>query len=131
METLIAALHQLYNPSQRLRQSSTAIKFDVEHLYTRAGIASYISQDMLRTAIPLAGYDARTSLVNGLPYVDYYVKPRFPMTWLWNNVTTRPRGAKRAEWLAYEMAVRWANERRASPTAPPTAEPVTAEGSPP
>jgi len=60
--------------------------------------------------------------------IGFHVKPRFPLTWLWNKVTTRPKGAKTAQWDAYQ-AVLAETQRRASLPAPPTEVSVTASGS--
>ena len=62
---------------------------------------------------------------NGGRTIGFYVKERFPLTWLWNKVTTKPRGARKDHWEAYQ-AVLAEKRRRASPVAPPVEAPLCA-----
>jgi hypothetical protein len=59
----------------------------------------------------------------------FYVKERFPMEWLWEKVTTRPKGAKTAHWDAYQSALAVSAQHRASLPAPPTEGSATASDS--
>ena len=60
----------------------------------------------------------------------FYVKERFPMEWLWEKVTTRPKGAKTAHWDAYQSALVVSAQHRASLSAPPPEGSATASDSP-
>lgn len=135
MEHLPAALAQLYNPSTRSGgwSDATQLKENVEALYAKAELATYISRGDVEAAIGgRQMYPARLDrfIDRPAPVWHFNVRPRFPMTWLANNVKDRPKGARKVEWLAYQDALDWARLRQVSQAVRPTAGSATASGSP-
>jgi len=61
--------------------------------------------------------------------LGFYVKSRFPMEWIWNEVTDRPRGAKTDQWSAYQAVLAAKAERQASRAALLTEVSASASGS--
>lgn len=115
--TLVDALHLLYEPaSSRHWTGVHSIKFDVEHLMWLHREGSYVTDEAVRNALPPAGFPSRMSTPpkGWLPVPEFCVKPRFPMTWVWNDVQERPQRAKKAHWEAYQRA----RTPRVSPTEP-------------
>jgi len=99
-----------YYPSHR---SSYGMKHEVEDL-----LGKYVSNDdLIRCGISL-GLPHRV----GYPNYTFFLKSKFPPMWLTNRVTTRPKGARKDQWAAYQTALDWATTRQASPVVPTTEE---------
>lgn len=134
MDTLHQVLPLLYTPSRcPAWRSAHSVKYDVEYLYSEAGLTTYLPKSDVETALPL--------FFPGMPVWDltegegkrgqmFNANARFPMEWLWNRVKTRPKGARKAHWEAYQNALAWATRRPGSPAAQPTKAEPTATGSP-
>jgi len=121
--TLTEALHLLYEPaSSRHWTGVHSIKFDVEHLMWIHKEGTYVTDDAVRNALLSAGFLSRTQASNHTVFQEFCVKPRFPMTWVWNDVRMRPKGVKKAQWGAYSQARRHPES--------PTESSASAEGSP-
>ena len=128
-ETILAAFPHLYVVAHDLvptrRLSSYAMKHDVERL-----LGEYCSNEELKEALrePLLSHEGtpnRWGEVN----LFFGVKPKFEMFWLMGKPTTRPRGARKSHWEAYQSALAWARQRQASRIAPPPEGSATASGS--
>jgi hypothetical protein len=124
-EDVRAILPLLYETDARGHLGAYGMKHDVEDVLgryvsteelVRAGQVSFITRNHHGRWRNQSKSDARGRTIG------FYVKERFPLTWLWNKVTTRPKGAKTTEWDAYQ-AVLAEKERRASLPASPVKEP--------
>ena len=125
-----AVLPLLYEVSTTSHLGAYGMKHDVEDVLgryvsteelVRAGQVSFITKRGENNWSNQVKCDANGRVIG------FYVKERFPLTWLWNKATTKPKGAKQVHWDAYQ-AVLAEKARRASPVVPPTVEPATATG---
>lgn len=125
-----AVLPLLYEISKTSHLGAYGMKHDVEDVLgryvsteelVRAGNVSFIAKRRYDRWDNATKHDANGRVIG------FYVKERFPLTWLWNKATTKPKGAKQVHWDAYQ-AVLAEKARRASPVVPPTVEPATATG---
>lgn len=114
-ESILAAFPYLYELSPTNSRSSYAMKHDVERL-----LGEYCSMEELQTALM-----SSVRFERGVPRRDngptewaFYVKPKFEMVWLFNQTTTRPKGARKTHWEAYQTALAWATQHQASHSAP-------------
>lgn len=102
-------------------RSSYAMKHDVEHL-----LDQYVSNDELKSALADMMYYRGGSPTDNNLY--FAVKPKFDLHWLRSPPKTRPKGARKTHWEAYQTALEWAKAPRASPAEPnpPCSEPPIA-----
>lgn len=105
---LVPCLNLLYEPDwdNKHRQSAYGVKHEVEAIYGK-----YVSTEQLIQTAIFARHNYHED--EGL-----FLKPRFPMLWLLNKVSTRPKGARKAHWEAYQKALEWAKANPPSPDAP-------------
>lgn len=107
---LVPLLNLLYEPdwNNKHPQSPYGVKHEVETL-----LGKYVStEQLIQTAIfARHNYDEDEG---------FFAKPKFPMVWLWNKATVRPKGAKKAHWEAYQRAIQ--APRPAPPAVTPTPE---------
>lgn len=115
-------LSLLYERTTSTTRGAYGMKHDVEDLLGR-----YVStEDLVRAGqVTFTRHTDEADRTLG-----FSVKERFPMTWLWNEVKTRPRGAKQGEWDAYQTALQVSAQHRASRAAPPIEGSATASDSP-
>ena len=103
---LVPIVNALYTADwdEKHQMGAYQIKHDIETVFGK-----YVSTE---TAI-------QTCLFARLPsdredHPTFYLKPKFQLGWLWNRVTTRPKGARKAEWEAYQRVL----ELKANPPSP-------------
>lgn len=100
-ETIRACVPLLYtqpaDPSPGTYRSSYAMKHDVEHLLER-----YVSNDDLKGALRDTVYYRSD---RGDANFYFCVKPKFDLHWLRSPPTTRPKGARKSHWEAYQFAL--------------------------
>ena len=84
----------LYEPHETQTVAAYRMKHDVENV-----LGTYVSTKLLIQAGVFRG------LVEKRDKKSFYVKERFPMEWLWDNVKTRPKGTRQVHWDAYQRVV--------------------------
>lgn len=127
-----AVLPLLYEISETGSLGAYGMKHDVEDVLgryvsteelVRAGQVSFVKKAPGKEASFYTKSDdnGRTT--------GFYVRERFPLTWLWNKIKTKPRGAKKVHWDAYQ-AVLAEKTRRATPAVATEAGSHTPQSSP-
>jgi hypothetical protein len=113
-ETIVSAFPYLYENSTTNQRSSYAMKHDMEYLFDE-----YCSDEEVKEAFR-DSVPHRPLLPTHFGQVSWLfsVKPKFELFWLRSPPSTRPKGARKTQWEAYQTALAWARLHQASHSAP-------------
>lgn len=106
----LTALRADHRKWKNAKRSSYAMKHDVEYLLGR-----YVSNEELKEALRSS---VRYSFEGGTPNYMFVVKPKFDLFWLRVRPTERPKGARKAQWEAYQTALSLAPQETGDPVSP-------------